>query len=89
MATSTQQINDLIQAGNDWKARADALLADRLTHQQAYEALSSDLRRPSTPTTLRRPTLTAARLRRSGQLSTQRPPVRWWCCRCWQGKRIQ
>lgn len=44
MATSTERINDLIQAGNDWKAQADALLADRLAHQQAYEALSGNLK---------------------------------------------
>ena len=44
MATSTEQINDLIQAGNDWKEQADALLADRLAHQNAYEALTVDLK---------------------------------------------
>lgn len=44
MTTSAEQINDLIQAGNDWKAQADALLADRVAHQQAYAALSSNLK---------------------------------------------
>ncbi len=44
MATSTEQINNLIQAGNEWKESADALLADRQAHQAAYETLSSDLR---------------------------------------------
>lgn len=44
MSTSAEQIADLIQAGNRWKDQADALLADRLAHQQAYQALSSNLK---------------------------------------------
>ncbi len=40
----TEQINDLIEKGNAWHAQAVALLADRVAHQQAYQALSENLK---------------------------------------------
>ena len=47
MATSTEQLTDLIQSGNLWKAAADDMLAERNAalnaHRNGYETLASDL----------------------------------------------
>lgn len=43
MPTEMETLAEVLAAANDWKAQADALLADRVAHQQAYEALATNL----------------------------------------------